>query len=467
MPEWIDERSTIDSPNTQVGYVGPGLRRINPFDIVMNPTAPTFEESPKIVRSIISWGEVKKLLESQSTSEDQEFYNDLYDYLKEIRAQARNFVGDLQAQDLYYQVDGFSSFRNYLESDYVEILTFYGDIFDWSEETFYPNHKIMVVDRHKIISKKPNPSYFGYPPIFHIGWRPRQDNLWAMGPLANLVGMQYRVDHIENMKADILDFIAFPMQKIKGYVEPYTWQPGGKIVVGDEGDVELLMPPYQALQMNMEITNYTNTMEEMAGAPKEAMGFRSPGEKTAYEVQRLENAASRIFQNKIVQFEEFKEECDNGMLELSRRNLDGVISFPVFDDEFKVQVFESLTPADITGAGRLKPMAARHFAETAEMIQNITNFYASGPGQDPEVRQHLSSIQIAKTFENLLDLEQWQIFRPYIRITEQGDAQRMAQTVQEQTAMEQQTPSGLSPEDSDQPFTDIQSPGGINEPTVG
>ena len=35
-------------------------------------------------------------------------------------------------------------------------------------------------------------------------------------------------------------------------------------------------------------------MEEMAGAPKEAMGFRSPGEKTAYEVQRMENAASQV-----------------------------------------------------------------------------------------------------------------------------------------------------------------------------
>jgi hypothetical protein len=37
---------------------------------------------------------------------------------------------------------------------------------------------------------------------------------------------------------------------------------------------------------------YMNLMEEMAGAPKEAMGFRSPGEKTKYEVQRLESAAS-------------------------------------------------------------------------------------------------------------------------------------------------------------------------------
>ncbi|HEY6020966.1 MAG TPA: hypothetical protein VIY48_14005, partial [Candidatus Paceibacterota bacterium] len=374
--EWIDERSTLQEPaGTKVGYVGPTIRRISPHDIVFNPTAPSFQESWKIIRSLVSWGEVKKILESQSTSEDKQFYEDLYAYLLEIRAQTRSFTGDLQVQDAYYQVDGFTSYRAYLESDYCEILTFYGDIFDWEDQQFYPNHKIMVVDRHKVVSKKPNPSYFGYPPIFHVGWRPKQDNLWAMGPLHNLVGMQYRVDHIENMKADVLDFIAFPMQKVKGYVEDYQWQPGGKIFIGDEGDVELLMPPYQVLQLNSEIQQYINAMEEMAGAPKEAMGFRSPGEKTAYEVQRLENAASRIFQNKIVQFETlFFEPLLNAMLELARRNLSSVIEFPVFDNDFKMQVFTSLSPTDVTGAGKLRPMAARHFAEKAEMVQNISNF---------------------------------------------------------------------------------------------
>jgi len=52
------------------------------------------------------------------------------------------------------------------------------------------------------------------------------------------------------------------------------------------------------------------------------MGFRSPGEKTKYEVQRLENASARIFQNKINQFEEqIVEPLLNAMLELARRNL--------------------------------------------------------------------------------------------------------------------------------------------------
>jgi len=33
------------------------------------------------------------------------------------------------------------------------------------------------------------------------------------------------------------------------------------------------------MQSNMEIGNLATQMEEMAGAPREAMGIRSPGEK--------------------------------------------------------------------------------------------------------------------------------------------------------------------------------------------
>ena len=52
------------------------------------------------------------------------------------------------------------------------------------------------------------------------------------------------------------------------------------------------MPDVNALQANMELANLQEQMEIMAGAPREAMGFRTPGGKTKYEVQSLENAAS-------------------------------------------------------------------------------------------------------------------------------------------------------------------------------
>jgi hypothetical protein len=129
-------------------------------------------------------------------------------------------------------------------------------------------------------------------------------------------------------------------------------------------------------------------MEEMAGAPKEAMGFRSPGEKTKYEVQRLENAASRVFQNKINQFEEIVEPLMNAMLELARRNMSGTMTIKVFNDEFKTSSFQSLTVEDITGIGRIKPVAARHFAEQADLIQNVTNLTNSGLWAGPCCRRY-------------------------------------------------------------------------------
>jgi hypothetical protein len=362
--------------------------------------------------------------------------------------------------DKFLQVDGFTSYRAYLESEYCEILTFYGDIFDYEKKELLSNHIIMVVDRHKVISMKPNPSYFGFPPIFHVGWRPKQDNLWAMGPLDNLVGMQYRIDHIENLKADVFDLLTFPPLKVKGYVQDFEWGPMTKIFVGDEGDVEIIAPPFQILQANIEIDNLILKMEEMAGAPKEAMGFRTPGEKTKYEVTRLENAAARIFANKIVQFEEqFVERLLNAQLELSRRNMPAVQEVPVWDNDYQIQVFVNLAPADLVGAGRLKPVAARHFAETAEMVQNVTNFYNSAVAQDQMVQQHISSVQIAKLFENLLELQDWSVFQPYIRVSEQADLQRLQNAASEQVQMEAMTPSGLTPDDTDEEIPIPQSMG--------
>lgn len=453
MPEWEDQRVTTDDGRTQVGYVGPVLRRISPLDIVMNPVAPSFDKSPKIIRSLISLGELKKLLARLSNDENKDEYQKLWQYLYGLRLGIGNRIsgGDLRTYDDFYNVDGFTNFQMYLQQDYCEVLTFYGDMYDREADKFYENYQIMVADRHKVIGMKPNPSIYGFPPIFHVGWRQRQDNLWAMGPLDNLVGMQYRINHVENLKADVWDLNAFPPLKVKGYVEDFDWAPFERIYVGDDGDVAPIAPPYQILQANQELVQIMSTMEEMAGSPKEAMGFRSPGEKTAYEVQRLENAASRIFQNKITQFEENGlEKWLNGMLELARRNLSGVQSISVFDDEFKVQTFIELTPDDLIGVGRIKPMAARHYAERAEIVQNLNNFFASALGQDQDIKAHFSSIQLAKMMEQLLELNDYQLVTPYIRLAEHADAQRLAQMAAEQVMQEAQTASGIRPDDYDQ-----------------
>lgn len=451
-PDWMDERVEQDA-KIQSGYVGPVLRRISPFDIVFNPAAPDFSRTPKFVRSLVNMGELKELMDRLSVDDgERAAAEELYAYLNDIRMKASSYQGELATTDEFYRVDGFTSFRHYLTSGYCEVLTFYGDFYDAEKGEFLKNHIIQIVDRHKIIRKEPNPSDFGIPPIYTAGWRLRQDNLWAMGPLDNLVGMQYRLDHLENMKADFADLLLAPPVKIRGYVEDFQWGPFEKIYLGDDGDVEVLTSGFNPLQANFELQVLEAKMEELAGAPKEAMGFRTPGEKTAYEVQRLENAAARIFQNKIAQFEEqILEPALNAMLELARRKMDET-TVRVIDDEYNVSTFMRLTSDDIAGAGRIRPVAARHFVQVAERVQNITNFYQSGLGSDPEVRAHISSIELAKVFEELLDLKEFGLVQPFIRLTEQAEMQQIAAQHEEDTLMGMTTPSGLTPEDSDEPF---------------
>lgn len=447
--DWIDTRNK-DRLLPDAGYVGPMIRRISPYDIVFDPTAVNFASSPKIVRSFLSLGEVKEMIERMTLDDSQrEYLTNLYIYLREHRASVVNYDGNVQHKDAIYEISGFDSYRSYLASNTVEILTFYGDIYDEESGNYKRNQVIKVVDRHRILLSEDNPSVFGSAPIYHAAWRPRPDSLWGMGPLDNLVGMQYRIDHLENLKADVFDILAYPPIKVRGYSEEFEWAPMERIYLGDTGDVEMMKPDVQILQTNTEIAIIEAKMEEMAGSPKEAMGFRTPGEKTKYEVQRLENAASRIFQNKSSGFErQIVENAFNAMLELARRHLDK-ITIRIFDNEQRLADFQEVSAADLTGNGRLRPVAARHFAEKAEMIQNLTNFYNSAIGGDPEVRAHFSSVKLAQLIQELLEIDGYDLVEPYVRISEKAEFTRLASAADEQVQMEAMTPAGIDPADYD------------------
>ena len=449
---WKDEQIAQDT-GFKSGYVGPIPVRISPVDIVFNPIANSFASTPKIVRSIITIGELANQLESFTTPEYVEETQAAFDYLRKVRETVSQWNGGYKSKNDLLSIAGYTSYDVYLKSNYVEILTFYGDYYDVFNNKMYKNYVIHVADRHKVLGKRPNPSALGKSPVFSCSWRMRPDNLWGMGPLDNLVGMQYRIDHVENLKADVFDLIAAPPLAIKGLVEDFDWGPFSRIYLGDDGDVSPLtsdMP--NALSYNVEIDQYENRMEVMAGSPKEAAGFRTPVEKTSYEVQRLENAAARIFMTKVHAVEEqVLEPLLNAMLELGRRKMDGVTVVKVFNDETGALDFLSLTPEDISGMGRIKPIAARNFAEKAERIQNITNFYSSAIGQDPEVKAHMSTIKLAEMVEDLIDLSDYEIVKPYIRLIEEAEAQKIANAGQEQVAMDANTPAGTSPDDTSLP----------------
>lgn len=445
MPVFVTEY--VEDPITKQktpAYIGPRLQRISPYDIVFDPTASSFQSSPKIIRSLISIASLASQIEDHP---EFAYRQEVFDKMIENRrAFAAKSAGDF-TKNAMYQFDGFAGFWEYFNSDWVEILDFYGDFYDKEEKKLYKNHLISVVDRSYIIRKEQSDNWLGVPPIRHAGWRIRQDNLYAAGPLDNIVGLQHRIDHLENARADGFDMIIQPVIKVTGYVEDFEYGPNERILVGEEGDVEFMHPDVTFLQADTMIAMYEQKMEEMAGAPKQALGFRTPGEKTAYEVQILENGANRVFLNKISYFEEmFLEPILNDMLEMSRRNLDENDTIRVLDDETQAVTFQKITKEDIIARGKIRPIGARHFAQNANTLQNFTQFAASMLGQNPAITNHLSGKKMAQAIETLLGVEKYKIFQPNIGLYEAAEM-RQLQSSLDQTHAEEQT-VGMSPGDA-------------------
>ncbi len=439
--EYVSSIHKDNDGNETVQYLGPKVVRISPYDIVFNPISTSFEESPKIIRSLKSIGDIKKDIEDKP---ELGYQADILTKMLEVRKSLSSVAeGDINKNDGFI-IDGFGSMLQYFQSGMVEILELYGDVYDVTSGELYSNHIITIVDRLYVIRKQPIPGW-NINKIRHVGWRLRPDNLYAMGPLDNLVGMQYRIDHLENLKADVFDLIAHPMIKIKGYVEDFEFGPGERIIIGDEGDVGFLPPDTTALNADTQIAILEQKMEEFAGAPRQSMGIRTPGEKTALEVQTLENSAGRIFQNKISYFEQvFLEYLLNDMLEVARRNLSGSDTVRVLDDQIDVVLFNTVTKEDIQAKGKLRPIGARHFATKANMLQNFIGIVNSVMGQDPAVTAHISGKQLAIMIEELLGVQKFGLVSDNIRIYEQLETKRLVNSGQEQLAVEAQTPAGVT-----------------------
>jgi len=403
-------------------YVGPALVRISPEDIVFDPTAARFEDSPKIIRSLVTFGDLKAMIEDNP---EKGYLEEVFKKVKALRAKATSSQGQ-QAINNQFIVDGFGSWEEYMKSDTVELLDFYGDIYDEEKEVLHRNQCITVVDRAYIIRQVQLDNWLGKAPFFHAGWRVRPDNLYAMGPLDNIIGMQYRINHLENTKADGMDMIVQPVLKIKGAVEHFNYGPNERIYVSEEGDVEFMHPDATILQLDTQIALYEQKMEMMAGAPAEAAGFRTPGEKTAYEVQVMDQARNKIFINKTSYFEEvFMEPALNAMLEAARRNIGVSETIRVEDEDFNFDEFIKVTKEDIVATGKLRPIGARRFARNANLLQNLTQLSASPLYQDPSINVHFSGKRIADLIETLLGLEQYDLVEDNIRIAESVETQQM------------------------------------------
>lgn len=417
-------------------YIGPKAVSIHPADIVFNPLADHIHNTFKIIRSVKTLGELKKL---SVVEPGNEFWAEAVTR----RFEKRKLMSGISRDDFnkaeQYTVDGFGNLFEYYQSEYVEILEFYGDFHNVHTGTLETNRMITIIDRDKVVRDVAIPTYSGRAPIEHVGWRRRPNNLWAMGPLDNLIGMQYRLDHLENAKADAFDLALHTPLLIQGEVEPFSWGPKTQIHMdaGDGGVSEVAKNLNAIITADSQMEKIEARMEMFAGAPREAAGFRTPGEKTALEFDSLQTAGSRMFQEKITNFEvELFEPLLNGMLEIAHRNMDGVDIIAVLDDDLGVKQFREVSKSDITAAGILRPIGARHFAEKAKELQNMVGIFSSPLGD--MIRPHTSSIEMANYIEDSLDIRGYDMFRPNVAVAEQKDTQSLMNQAGEDAELEAQ-----------------------------
>lgn len=432
--EWRLDRVTESDGTDTVAYAGPSVYRISPEDIVFDITAASFEQSPVIVRSIKSMGDFEKDMRSNPLLKyDPAQVGKLRENRKNVKGKIAGDKGFARWKGL--QIDGFGTIEQYFNSGFIEILEFEGDWYDAETGTLYENQLITVADRSIVLRNIPNPVWGGRKAKCHVGWRLRPDNLLAMGPLDNLIGIQYRIDHLENLKADAADMTLFPIYKVKGWVDDFEWGPGVRVDVGDDGDISPVTSPVDLVTADNMIAAYMALMEEMAGAPREAAGFRTPGEKTAYEVQRLENAAGRIFQDKIGYFEQtFIERLVNLCTIHAREYMAGPVEVRTTDNAYGAVEFVSVTKDDLLSRGKFRAMGARHFAEKATLLQNLNNFANSALGQDPGVRVHISNKNLAHLVEDMLGMRRFSLVSEYVGVAEALELQQMQQQIAPQTA---------------------------------
>jgi hypothetical protein len=118
------------------------------------------------------------------------------------------------------------------------------------------------------------------------------------------------------------------------------------------------------------------------------------------------------------------------MLEAARRNMDYADTIRVLNEDTGVFFFEEITKEDIKANGKIVPMGARHFAERAQRIQNITQLY----------QLKLADPAIAVEFARILadELGEPTLFAENVAILEQMQTEKMSIEAQVQLEEEQE-----------------------------
>ena len=422
------------------GYAGPATKRISPYDIAFNPVAKEFSKTPKIIRELLTMGDFYEFVSSASEEDCCISEEELSEIMKR-RTGGNNDYSERYKEKQYIPA-GFGSIDEYYTSGYIELLWFYGDIFNDTDGTFSKKRCVVVVDRDTVVIDKEEL----FPAIFKGSWTPRPDNLWSQGPLDKVVGINYMINHRENSKNDAIDKFTYPDRAYVGDVEEIYDEVTGhtKYIMPEGGSVSDIRPDSTVLTFDNQIMMHRDLARTSARLPQQLAGFRTAGEKTATEVQSLNDGAFRGSINKAGQLEEdFIEPLVQAEIRIAKDNYSSIIKV-LEEDEDGILLTTQITEEDLSANGKLIPHGSKRFSRQLQQLQGLTQLANTQIGQ--MVAPHINTYNLAKTVEELYGFDKFGFVNKFASIDEQMEAEERSMLAQQEMVKQSSEPTALEME---------------------
>lgn len=419
--QYVDTTKTGKDGLVRPGYAGPVLRRFSPYDFTMDPTADNYQVTPKILRSLVSMGEFISLAETN------EWDPELVKSVVEKRGTYGTVDFSDNKKNTQFTPDGFSSIEAYYASGMVELLYFYGDVFDEHECVVHRDRCVVVVDRCLTLSDEEVLE----PNIFIGSWKVKADNLWPQGALDQIIGLNFQINHRENALSTSIDRFIFPDRVQMGDVEIIYNPDTNRIdyLAPEGGGVQDLTPDATVLSYDNQIRKLMDMARMTIGLPPSLQGFRSPGEKTAFEVQTLNDGAYRSFIHKAERFDmDVLEPVLNAELKIGRDHLHSALQVQTTSPE-GIPTFISITSEDLNSNGKLVPMGSRRFALQNKQLNMLNQLANSNLAN--LVSAHLNTYALAQVVEELGGLTEFEMFGQFAAIEEQFEQQQLVNVAQQ------------------------------------
>ena len=419
----------------QEGFNGSKTKRVSPHDIVFNPAEPVFADADKVVRENMPEGEFLSLMNMEG------FDDGKIQKIVQNRSHGRQSRTDFsQGKDRQYIPAGFNSYSTYVKKGFVEVLWFYGSMYDLDSGEILKNHCVVVAEGQVVYMEEAE-VVNGQVPIRHCPYHKRSENLWGMSPLAPLVGLNYMRNHRENAKSDALDRMIEPDMVFQGDVESiYDDETGKTIYLAPEGGgVSELPISNQISSFNPELDRLKQEELVASGLPQEFMGFRTAGEKTLGEVTSLADGAMRGFVHKAQAFEkQILAPSLNFELALEREYMTGLIEAPYTQPDGIIE-FLQIDKNKLSVSGILTAVGSTRYSRNLKILTTLTQL--SGTALFQMAASDVDPHALSRLLEDLTETELEGIFRENAALIAQAEQQQLMNQLQQQQAAELSQPS--------------------------